>query len=78
MPKFKTQNPIIPLFLLFFGGSWKYIPPYSPELNPQKRRFEDIKKCLKNRIFDLLEELKNKVSEILFSYRNEQIKSLVS
>ena len=56
----------------------EYIPPYSPELNPQERRFEDIKKCLKNRIFNSLEELKNKVSEILFSYTNEQIKSLVS
>ena len=56
----------------------EYIPPYSPELNPQKRIFEDIKKYLKNRIFDSLEELKNKVSEILFSYTNEQIKSLVS
>jgi len=56
----------------------EYIPPYLPELNHQERRFKDIKKCLKNRIFDLLEELKNKVSEILFSYTNEQIKSLVS
>ena len=29
----------------------EYIPPYSPELNPQERRFEDIKKFLKNKVF---------------------------
>jgi transposase len=56
----------------------EYIPPYSPELNPQERRFEDIKKFLKNRIFKTIEELQNKVSEILFSYTKDQIKSLVS
>jgi transposase len=56
----------------------EYIPPYSPELNPQERRFEDIKKFLKNRVFNTLEELQSKVTEILFSYTKKQIKSLVS
>ncbi len=56
----------------------EYIPPYSPELNPQERRFEDIKKFLKNKIFKTIEELEKKVNEILFSYTNEKIKSLVS
>jgi transposase len=56
----------------------EYLPPYSPELNPQERRFEDIKKFLKNRVFNSLEELQSKVTEILFSYTKEQIKSLVS
>jgi len=56
----------------------EYIPPYSPELNPQERRFEDIKKFLKNIIFKTIEELEKKVDKILFSYTNEKIKSLVS
>ena len=56
----------------------EYIPPYSPELNPQERRFEDIKKSLKNKLFKTLEDLENKVEEILLSYTQEQIKSLVS
>ena len=56
----------------------EYLPSYSPELNPQERRFEDIKKFLKNTIFNTLEELQHKVTEILFSYTKEQIKSLVS
>ena len=56
----------------------EYLPPYSPELNPQERRFEDIKKFLKNKIFKTIEELEKKVDEILFSYTNEKIKSLVS
>jgi len=56
----------------------EYIPPYSPELNPQERRFEDIKKFLKNRVFKTIEDLERKVEEILLSYTNNQIKSLVS
>ena len=35
----------------------EYIPPYSPELNPQERRFEEIKKFLKNKVFKTIEEL---------------------
>ena len=54
-----------------------FIPPYSPELNPQERRFEDIKKFLKNKIFKSLEELQEKITNILFSYTKENIKSLV-
>ena len=56
----------------------EYLPPYSPELNPQERRFEDIKKFLKNITFKTIEELEKKVTEILFSYTKKQIKSLVS
>ena len=56
----------------------EYLPPYSPELNPQERRFEDIKKFLKNIIFKTIEELEKKVTEILFSYTKKQIISLVS
>jgi len=56
----------------------EYLPPYLPELNPQERRFEDIKKFLKNITFKTIEELEKKVTEILFSYTKKQIKSLVS
>jgi len=56
----------------------EYIPPYSPELNPQERRFEDIKKFLKNKVFKTIEDLERKVEKILLSYTNNQIKSLVS
>jgi len=45
--------------------------------NPQERRFEDIKKFLKNITFKTIEELEKKVTEILFSYIKKQIKSLV-
>ena len=54
-----------------------FIPPYSPELNPQERMFEDVKKFLKNKIFKSLEEFQQKVTDILFSYTKVQIKSLV-
>jgi len=55
----------------------RYIPLYSPELNPQERRFGDIKKFLKNKLFNSLEHLENKVEEILLSYTKDKVKSLV-
>ena len=42
----------------------EYIPPYSPELNPQERRFEDIKKFLKNRIFLTFSLFSDEVSKL--------------
>ncbi|GAB6045813.1 hypothetical protein JCM11957_14110 [Caminibacter profundus] len=44
----------------------EYLPPYSPELNPQERRFEDIKKFLKNIIFKTIEELEKKLKKFYF------------
>jgi len=35
----------------------EYLPPYSPELNPVERVFQDIKKYLKNKVFNTITQL---------------------
>ena len=44
----------------------EYIPPYSLGLNLQKRRFKDIKKPLKNKMFKTIEELEKKLKKLYF------------
>ncbi|WP_459895980.1 transposase [Desulfurobacterium crinifex] len=46
-----------------------YLPPYSPELNPVERVFQDIKKHLKNKVFNVIEELEDTVCGIVKSFR---------
>ena len=51
----------------------RYIPLYSPELNPQERRFGDIKKFLKNKLFNSLENLENKVRKFCFHIQKTKL-----
>jgi len=53
-----------------------YLPPYSPELNPVERVFEDIKKHLKNKLFYLIEELEDAVCKIVDSFTPQALKKL--
>ena len=46
-----------------------YLPPYSPELNPVERVFEDIKKHLKNKLFYLIEELEDAVEWVAKEFK---------
>ncbi len=54
------------------------LPPYSPELNPVERFFEELRRRLKFRVFDSLDEAENYVTEVLqeFLTDTEQVKSL--
>ncbi|WP_459896367.1 transposase [Desulfurobacterium crinifex] len=53
-----------------------YLPPYSPELNPVERVFQDIKKHLKNKVFNVIEELEDTVCEIVKSFTHQRLKKL--
>lgn len=44
------------------------LPPYSPELNPVERVFEEIRKDMSNKIFEGIEEVENCLVEILKKY----------
>jgi transposase len=44
------------------------LPPYSPELNPAERFFEELRPLLANRIFESLEALEDAITEILRKY----------
>jgi len=58
------------------GISIEYIPPYSPELNPIERVFQEIKKHFKNLIFDNIDEMIEKLSEVLNTFSMEKLKNL--
>jgi len=47
------------------GIKIEYIPPYSPELNPVERVFQEIRKYLKNKLFISLDELRKEITSIL-------------
>ena len=43
-------------------------PPYSPELNPAERWFEELRAALANQVFDSLEQLETALTEALRPY----------
>ncbi|WP_259077812.1 IS630 family transposase [Salinibacter ruber] len=53
-----------------------FLPPYSPELNPIERFWEDLKDQLAFDLRGTLSELKERVSEKLHSYTDEAVASL--
>lgn len=56
----------------------EFLPPYSPELNPMERLWQDLKARIAWEIFDQLEALKNRVAEVVKGYVKEAVKSLTA
>jgi len=55
-----------------------FLPPYSPELNPTERFFQEMRKVTANRIFENIEEQEKLIDEALTDWMNnkEKIKKL--
>ncbi len=66
--KLRIPNNIVPVFL----------PPYSPELNPIERLWEDIKDEISDELYPTIEALMDTVASILNGYTKEAIQSLTS
>ena len=58
------------------GLSIIYLPPYSPELNPVERYFEEMRRATANQIFTTLEELETRLTTVINSWSNEMVKKL--
>lgn len=54
------------------------LPPYSPELNPIERVWEDIKDKIADELFSTIEALKERVASILRNYVKSEIQSLTA
>jgi hypothetical protein len=53
-----------------------FLPPYSPELNPIERLWQDMKESIGFWLYETLEGLKEKVAEVLKQYTPSAIASL--
>jgi len=58
------------------GIEIEYLPPYSPELNPVERVFQDINKYFKNKVFDSIDKLEDKLVEVLNSLSDDYLRNL--
>lgn len=47
------------------------LPPYSPELNPVERFFQELRRELKNKVYESYEEVEKAVEEIFRKYLSE-------
>jgi transposase len=48
-----------------------FLPPYSPELNPAERFFEELRKATANRIFKTIEEQEHAIEEKLVALADD-------
>jgi transposase len=55
-----------------------FLPPYSPELNPIERLWEDIKDEISDELYPTIQALMDKVASILKGYTKEAIQSLTA
>ena len=53
-----------------------FLPPYSPELNPIERLWQDIKAKLFTQTYKALEDMQAKITEILLHYSDAAIAKL--
>lgn len=56
---------------LMEGLTLIFLPPYSPQLNPAERFFEELRKATANQIFDTLEAHEKKIEEKVIEYGND-------
>lgn len=54
------------------GLSIIYLPPYSPELNPTERFFEEIRKSTANEIFDNIGDIEKRISNAVNKLSNNK------
>ena len=53
---------------------FKFLPAYSPELNPVERLFEELRRHTANRVFDSLVELESALLKVIDEYSSDKEK----
>lgn len=53
-----------------------YLPPYSPELNPVERFFEEIRRATANTLFTTLEDIEARISNAINYWTEERMQQL--
>lgn len=50
-----------------------YLPPYSPELNPVERFFEEMRRSTANELFTTLNDIENRITDAINSWSKEEL-----
>lgn len=58
------------------GVTLIYLPPYSPELNPVERFFEELRRATANELFTTIENLEETLTKAINSWTPEKLKEL--
>ena len=58
------------------GMTLLYLPPYSPELNPVERFFEEMRRSTCNQVFSTLEVLEDTITIAVNSWSKERLQQL--
>jgi len=58
------------------GLQLKFLPPYSPELNPVERLWQDVKDALGFDFYEHLADLRQEARTVLTQYTNKEVASL--
>ena len=58
------------------GLTLMYLPPYSPELNPVERFFEELRRSTANEVFTTMEDLEDRLTTAINSWTPEKLKHL--
>jgi transposase len=53
-----------------------YLPPYSPELNPVERFFEEIRRSTSNSLFTTLDDIEKRITDAVNLWTEERMKQL--
>lgn len=53
-----------------------YLPPYSPELNPPERFFEEVRRSTANEIFDTLEAIEARITNTINEWTKGKLQQL--
>jgi transposase len=56
------------------GINLQHLPPYSPELNPVERFYEELRKDLSNQVYENIEEAENHLQKVLQPYFSDKEK----
>lgn len=54
-----------------------HLPPYSPELNPAERYFEEIRRATANQVFETLEKCEKVITKAIKKWTAEELKQLL-
>jgi len=67
----KAKKLVVPSNVRFI-----FLPPYSPELNPAEKIWQQFKRAFTNKLFETIEQMRDFIVEMIKSLNNDMIMSV--